>query len=86
MTILFNTFVRIGKMLIFNKKIPKASEKKDPQPDFFLPAFGRWKKDPQSDLRRLEPPRIVPSLVSRIFDLQGGGKPEKSFKGGAKEG
>ena len=52
----------------------------------FWSVFGQ-KKDPQPDFRRLELPGIVLSLVSWIFDLQGGGKPEKSSKGwGVKEG
>ena len=51
----------------------------------FWSVFGQ-KKDPQPDFRRLELPGIVLSLVSWIFDLQGGGKPKKSSKGGPKEG
>ena len=47
--------------------------------------FGQ-KKDLQLDLRSLETPGIVLSLVSWIFDLEGWGKPEKSSKGwGVKE-
>ena len=48
-------------------------------------------KYPQLDLRRLELPGIVSSLVSRIFVLRGGwvgwgGKPKKSSKEVVKEG